>query len=238
MRDRMLAKLAVPEKISIVGPWAHEDKLEPVAQATNPFRSRHGLTDKFVVMYSGNHGFQAPLATLLAAAKQLHSVPNLVFVFIGGGVMKKEINEIVERDHPSNIVSLPYQPIDSLRYSLSAADIHVVSIANTGVGVIHPCKIYGAMAVGRPILALGPKESHAADLVVGERIGWICEHGDVNCLAELLRGIAATPPAEIAAMGSRAVVALHEKYSRQRALDTICNLVAGCGGGSLMEQAA
>jgi glycosyltransferase involved in cell wall biosynthesis len=238
MRDRMLAKLTVPEKISIVGPWAHEDKLEPVAQATNPFRSRHGLTDKFVVMYSGNHGFQAPLATLLAAAKQLHSVPNLVFAFVGGGVMKKEINEIVERDHPSNIVSLPYQPIDSLRYSLSAADIHVVSIANAGVGVIHPCKIYGAMAVGRPILALGPKESHAADLVVGERIGWICEHGDVNGLAELLRGIAATPPAELTAMGSRAVVALHEKYSRQRALDTICDLVAGCGGGSLMEQAA
>jgi colanic acid biosynthesis glycosyl transferase WcaI len=231
MRDRMLAKLAVPEKITVIPPWAHEDKLEPIDHAANPFRARHGLTDKFVVMYSGNHGFQSPLATLLAAAKRLESVPDLAFVFVGGGVMKKEINAMIERDSPANIVSLPYQPIESIRYSLSAADVHVVSIANTAVGVIHPCKIYGAMAVGRPVLALGPKQSHAADVVLGERIGWICEHGDVNGLVEALRDMAAIPLPELQAMGARASVALQERYSRRRALNAICDLVAGSKGG-------
>jgi colanic acid biosynthesis glycosyl transferase WcaI len=232
MRDRMLAKLAVPEKITVIAPWAHEDKLEPIDHAANPFRARHGLADKFVVMYSGNHGFQSPLATLLAAAKRLEPVPDLAFVFVGGGVMKKEINAMIERDHPANIVSLPYQPIESIRYSLSAADVHVVSIANAAVGVIHPCKIYGAMAVGRPVLALGPKQSHAADLIIGERIGWICEHGDVDLLVEALRDMAAIPRAELQAMGARAAAALHQRYSRQRALNAICDLVAGSKGGA------
>jgi len=238
MRDRMLAKLSVPEKITIVGPWAHEDKLEPFDHAANPFRDRHGLNDKFVVMYSGNHGLQTPLATLLAAAKRLESVPGLVFVFIGGGVIKKEIDAMVEHDRPPNIVSLPYQPIDSIRHSLSAADVHVVSIANEGVGVIHPCKIYGAMAVGRPVLALGPRASHAADVVTGERIGWICEHGDVDGLVETLNTIRATPREELKAIGARAATALQGRYSRQQALDAICSLIAEPVASSVMERAA
>jgi colanic acid biosynthesis glycosyl transferase WcaI len=238
MRDRMLAKLAVPEKITVIAPWAHEDKLEPIDHAANPFRARHGLTDKFVVMYSGNHGFQTPLATLLSAAKRLEAVSDLTFVFIGGGVIKKEIDAMVERDRPPNIVSLPYQPIDSIRYSLSAADVHVVSIANEGVGVIHPCKIYGAMAAGRPVLALGPRLSHAADMVTGERIGWICEHGDVDGLVETLSTIRATPREELKVIGARSAAALQGRYSRQRALDAICDLIAEPVASSVMERAA
>ena len=33
------------------------------------------------------------------------------------------------------------------------------------VGIIHPCKIYGAMAAARPILFLGPNPSHISDLL-------------------------------------------------------------------------
>jgi glycosyltransferase involved in cell wall biosynthesis len=161
-----------------------------------------------------------------------------VFVFIGGGVIKKEIDAMVEHDRPPNIVSLPYQPIDSIRHSLSAADVHVVSIANEGVGVIHPCKIYGAMAVGRPVLALGPRASHAADVVTGERIGWICEHGDVDGLVETLNTIRATPREELKAIGVRAATALQGRYSRQQALDAICSLIAEPVASSVMERAA
>lgn len=238
MRERMLAKLSVPQKISVIGPWAHEDRLEVVRHADNPFRREHGLNDKFVVMYSGNHGFSTPLATLLEAAKRLVAQPELVFVFIGGGVIKKEIDAMVEREHPANIVSLPYQPIESIRYSLSAADVHVVSIANEGVGVIHPCKIYGAMAVGRPILALGPRRSHAGELVETEQIGWACEHGDVDGLVATLRHLLELRRSELEAMGSRAKTALSERYSRQASLDAVCDLVEGAEPAACTEAAA
>jgi hypothetical protein len=32
------------------------------------------------------------------------------------------------------------------------------------VGIIHPCKIYGAMAAAKPILYFGPQPSHITDL--------------------------------------------------------------------------
>ena len=53
------------------------------------------------------------------------------------------------------------------RYSLSAADAHLVSVGNESVGTIHPCKIYGAMAVARPIILLAPDPCHVSDLVAG-----------------------------------------------------------------------
>lgn len=225
MRDRILAKRDVREKMAVIGPWAHEDRLEPLPHDANPFRQQHGLSGKVVVMYSGNHGFSTPLSTLLAAADRLVSIPNLMFVFIGGGVIKTEIDALVARKRPPNILSLPYQPIDSIRYSLSAADVHVVSIANEAVGVIHPCKIYGAMAVGRPVIALGPRDSHAADIVTQERIGWACEHGDVEGLVATLREIASMPQGTLQEMGKRSTAAIRDHYSRRNALDAVCELI-------------
>jgi len=238
MRDRILAKLPVEEKTVVIGPWAHEDKLESVPHAVNSFRRERGWADKFVVMYSGNHGFSTPLSTLLAAARQIVDVPELLFVFIGGGVIKKEIDALVARDRPSNIVSLPYQPLDTIRYSLSAADVHVVSIANEGVGVIHPCKIYGAMAVGRPVLALGPRQSHAGDIVAREAIGWTCEHGDVAGLVATLREIVRTPREELEAMGNRAAAAVQGRYSRDQALEAVCSHLSSSVSAVVVETAA
>jgi glycosyltransferase involved in cell wall biosynthesis len=225
MRDRILAKRAISDKIAAIGPWGHEDRLEPLPHHENPFRERHGLNGKIVVMYSGNHGFSTPVATLLKAAERLMSMRELTFVFIGGGVLKKDVDDFVSRVRPPNVLSLPYQPIEAIRYSLAAADVHVVSIANEAVGVVHSCKIYGAMAVGRPVLSLGPPASHANDIVVRERIGWSCEQGDVEGLVATLQSISRTPREEFEEMGSRAKQAVQDRYSRQKALDAVCDLI-------------
>jgi hypothetical protein len=35
-------------------------------------------------------------------------------------------------------------------------------------GIVHPCKIYGALSIGRPVLTLGPKESYLSDIIRSE----------------------------------------------------------------------
>ena len=77
----------------------------------------------------------------------------------------------------SNLVSLPYQPLDQLRYSLSAADLHIISLGDNMSGIVHPCKIYGALSIGRPVLALGPPESYLNDIVATTSFGGSIEHG-------------------------------------------------------------
>ena len=225
MRSTLLQKSPVADTMHVVPPWAHDDVLEDVPHDANPFRHEHGLDGCFVVMYSGNHGYSTPLGTLLEAAQRLRDDTRLKFVFVGGGVIKREIDEMVAREHPPNIVSLPYQPLDRLRYSLSAADVHVVSIADEAVGVVHPCKIYGALAVGRPIVALAAPESYAADIIAGQDVGWLVQHGDVARLTELLRSLPSLPRDRHAALARAAKAAAATVFSRTRLLAAVCDVI-------------
>jgi colanic acid biosynthesis glycosyl transferase WcaI len=225
MRDTILAKADVPHKLHVVPPWAHDNVLEPVAHADNPFRATHGFGDKFVVMYSGNAGYSTPLDTLLEAAKRLEHDDRLLLVFIGGGVVKKQIDDMVARDKRRNIRTFPYQPFDQLRYSLSAANVHVVSVADEAVGVVHPCKIYGALAVGRPVIALAAAESHAADILKHDRIGWLIEHGAVDQLTALLQTLPTMPPDVLAAMGVQAAQVAAHTFARSMSLNRVCDVI-------------
>ena len=227
MADRIRAKRDVGQRMRIIPPWAHEQHLEVIPHADNSFRRDHGLEGKCVVMYSGNAGLSTPLDTLLAAAKRLEHDSRFHFMFIGGGIVKRQIDEMVRRESPPNISCLPYQPLDRIKYSLSAADIHVVSIGDESVGIIHPCKIYGAMALGKPILALGTIASHLGDIVRESAGGWIHRHGDVDGVVKTLERFVALPQADRDAIGDRALASLRAHYRPTTLQGEVCDTLAG-----------
>jgi glycosyltransferase involved in cell wall biosynthesis len=225
MADRLQSQrgLDLHDKLQTIPPWPHENHIEPVDPATNPFRLRHDLAGKFVVMYSGNHSPSNPLTTLLKAALAFRDDPTVRFLFVGGGAAKPEIEHFAREHHLSNVISLPYQPLADLRYSLSAADIHVVSLGDAMTGIIHPCKIYGAMAVGRPILYFGPAPSHISDLLQHHRIGWHVAHGDVPAAIAAIRAAATSAPALLEEMGRRATGALAAQFTQARLCGQFCD---------------
>jgi glycosyltransferase involved in cell wall biosynthesis len=222
MAQRVRQKLDPHKRLHVVTPWAHDRHLAPVAHDANPFRAAHVRDGRRVVMYSGNHALTNPLSTLLDAAEQLVDDQRLLFVFVGGGAGKKE----VEMRRLGNVLSLPYQPLDEIRYSLSAADVHVVSIGSSVVGIVHPCKIYGAMSVGRPILALGPRRSHVGD-IVSQGLGWQVEHGDVDGAVAALRQIAELPAETLDELGRRAQTLLRERFDGHRSRARVCDIIEG-----------
>lgn len=225
MAERLLKKTDVSGKLEVMPPWPHQDALESIAHADNPFRAEHDLGDKLVVMYSGNHGFSTPVTTVLQAALRMQDRADIVFMFIGGGVGKREVDAAIAEHAPSNIVSLPYQPMERLRYSLSAADVHLVSVGDDVVGVVHPCKVYGAMAVGRPILLLGPEPCHVSDMVSEHNLGWQIAHGDVDGAIATIEAIAATPPRERTEMGERARSLIDRQFSKAQLCGRFCDVV-------------
>ena len=126
---------------------------------------------------------------------------------------------------PNNIVSLPYQPLSHIKYSLSAADVHLVSIGNEAVGVVHPCKLYGAMAVARPILLLGPEPCHVSNIVLDSDIGWRIAHDDIDEAVKTLKAIAATSPQRLQTMGLHARELITTKYSKQDLCGKFCDIL-------------
>ena len=124
-----------------------------------------------------------------------------------------------------NVISLPYQPLESLRYSLSAADLQVVTMGDDMVGIIHPCKVYGAFAVARPVLYVGPRPSHVSDLLEREDLGRHVDHGDVDGCVEAIRSIQSLSPPDWLAMGIRAQQVVAERLSQEALCARFCDAV-------------
>ena len=225
MAERVLRKADVKDKLTVMPPWPHEGHLGVVAHADNPFRKEHSLDGKFVIMYSGNHSVCTPLRTVLEAALTLQDDPRLVFMFIGDGTGKREVDDTIAEHQPTNIRSLPYQPLSQIKYSLSAADVHLVVVGPSEVGVRHPCKIYGAMALGRPILLLGPDPCHASDLVDENDLGWHIQHGDVDAAISTIKHMVDQDVGVLAEMGQRGKTIVNEKLSQDILCTRFCDII-------------
>jgi glycosyltransferase involved in cell wall biosynthesis len=185
MRERVVAKGVSEERVAILPPWSHSSVVHYDERGRERFRAAHGLADKFVVMYSGNHSPCHPLDTVLEAARVMRDDTGVAFVFIGGG---SEFRKVADSGL-GNVVCLPYQPLETLAGSLSAADLHVVVMGEQFVGIVHPCKIYNVLAVGSPCLYIGPRPSHVTELAADSI--YCAGHGDVAGVSDIIRRSAA-----------------------------------------------
>lgn len=199
MKDRIQAKGIPAEKVLVVPPWSHDDRVRFDPAGREEFRAIYKLSRRFVVMYSGNHSPCHPLETLLQAAERLADHEDIAFCFIGGGSEFGKVQERARDRGLRNVLSLPYQPIEKLSASLSAADLHVVVMGDEYVGIVHPCKIYNLLAANRAFLYIGPTEGHVPDIISQDgREAYVSAHGDVdgvvaNILHAMRSGITVSP---------------------------------------------
>jgi len=187
MRARIAGKRVPKERVAVIPPWSHGEAAPPDDSGRELFRKRHGLDGRFVVMYSGNHSPCHPLDTLLEAARSLSARSEIAFCFIGGGSEFRKVKEFAARHELRNIVCLPYQPLEKLPESLSAADLHTVVMGEKFVGIVHPCKIYNILSQGTPFLYIGPSPSHIRDIVGADSLqdfSYSAHHGDVRAVVE------------------------------------------------------
>lgn len=163
MKERLLLKGISPDRIEVISPWSQPVHFDQ--QGREAFRRDHGLTDKFVIMYAGNHSPCHPLDTLLEAAARLVRREEIAFCFVGGGSEQRKVKEFALANKLKNIRCLPYQPQEDLSAVLSAADLHMVVMGQAFTGIVHPSKIYNILAIRTPFLYVGPIESHMGDII-------------------------------------------------------------------------
>jgi len=194
MSDRIAAKGILREKIAVIPPWSHDNDVSFDAAGREQFRKLHGLAGKFVVMYSGNHSPVHPLDTLMQAAERLKDDPGIMFCFIGGGSEFARVKKWAAETMNSQVLCLPYQPLDKLSASMSAADAHLVVLGKPMLGTVHPCKIYNILAVGAPVLYIGPQPSHVSEILdrLGDGHSWATvSHGEVEMLVRRIQDLRA-----------------------------------------------
>ena len=164
--------------------WGDSRDIAPIPHADNAFRRQFGNGDAFVVLYSGNMGWGHPFESIMEAIRRLRDNAAIRFVLIGGGQRRPFIEEYI-RDHAlDNVTLLPYQPYALLAQTLSAGDLHLVSLDERLDGLIIPSKFYGALAVARPVLFIGSDKNEISYVIDESGCGARVAPGDGNSLIE------------------------------------------------------
>lgn len=225
MTQYLYSRGAKRDSIKTIAVWPVMEKTYTGIRMSNPFRLENDFGDRVVIMYSGNHAYVHQLDTLLEAALILKENSRFLFVFVGGGVRKKDVTEFRIKHNLANIVQLPFQPRENIHNSLGSSDIQVVILGNGQVGYTHPNKVYGAMYIGKPVLYIGPSESHVADLINDLDGNISVQHGESQILAEKIEVLFSRRWDEINSIGKNNLIYanknFHPEVLKQKMLDAI-----------------
>jgi len=186
MRRRLEEKGADPERVTVIPNWVDTSVITPQPR-DNVWPRKHGLSGQFVVMHSGNVGHAQNLDALVRSATFLRDLVDLRIVIIGGGARHAELVELARRLEVDSVRFMPYQPRDALSNSLSAADLHVVGLARGLSGYVVPSRLYGILAVGRPVIVAADTDSETAQVVERIGCGLVVRPGRPELLAAAIR---------------------------------------------------
>lgn len=186
MREKLLDEGIFPGRIAVLHNWSDGDSIRPIPPEQNALRLEWGLRDKFVIGYSGNMGRGHDFGTLFEAARLLNDDPRIMFLLIGNGARRDEIAAQSAKCGLKNILFKPFQPRELLPQSLTAPDVHLVSLLPELEGLMVPSKFYGIAAAGRATIYIGDPDGEIGSILRDESCGLAVRSGDSHALARVL----------------------------------------------------
>jgi glycosyltransferase involved in cell wall biosynthesis len=178
------------------------------------FREKYNLCDAYLVLYAGAHGVSNDLEVVLDAASITAKDPRIVYLFVGDGKEKNNLQQKSEFMQLSNVRFLPPVPKDEMGDVLAAADSCIAILKPIEMyKTTYPNKVFDYMAAGRPVLC-------AIDGVIREVVetagaGIFVPPGDSQALANAVFYLS-NHAAEGRQMGNHGRTYVIEKFNRKR----------------------
>jgi glycosyltransferase involved in cell wall biosynthesis len=179
----------------------------------NPFSRRHGLVDRFVLMYSGNMGLTQGLDRYLALPSRLSDLPDFQLVLVGDGAARPLVEARARALGQPGVMFVPYQPREEMRWSLASADVLFAPNLSGLTRYMLPSKVYTYMASGRPFIAAIDPTSDLADTIRRLDCGTVVAPDDLDGLEREVRRLHARPDVR-QAMGQRGRQAAEAEFSK------------------------
>lgn len=214
-------------KVEIIHNWEDEEFIQPRDKENNWFSEEHDLVDYFTILYSGNIGDFHDLETLVQAAAEFED-EDVRFLIIGEGDNKETIVSLAEELglRGDTVNFLPYQPWDDLPYSLTSADVSVVTVKEGFEGICVSSKLYTAMAAGQPVLTIAQPDDDESRIVDQFDAGIHVSQGDVSGVVEAIENWRENPEM-VAQQGENARRAFEENFTVDASIDEYYDLLAG-----------
>ncbi len=215
----------IEEKIHHIHVWSDDNLIRSIGDGDNPFVGKWGLHGKFVVGYSGNIGRFHDMQTIMDAICLLQEYKDMEFVLVGEGDRKGFVETYVAEKNLSNCQVHTYVAREDLGFSLSSADIGLVSLGEGHEGLSVPSKTYGIMAAGVPVVAVMSSSSEIAMMIQEEKCGVVVKPGDSEGLAAAILSLY-NDRKRLSLMAANARLAIENKYNLNAAAEAYCDLLA------------
>ena len=199
-KQQLVRRGVPPAKIDVIYNWCAETTLQPSAPAPE-LASSLGLSGYFNVMFAGTMGMAQALDSVLdAAALCRQTIPNVQFVFVGGGVERNRLEKKAGDLGLTNVRFLPRQPMSAMGAVLGLADALLVHLKDRPLfSITIPSKTQAYMVSGKPLLMA--VRGDAAQLVTESSCGLVCEPENPRSIAETVAHFAGMSTEERRNMG-------------------------------------
>ena len=211
-------------KINVIPSWSDENFIKPIDKKNNFFAREFNLEDFFTVMYSGNQGRCHDFKTIVEAMILLKENHLVKFIFIGDGFQHNYLVSKMNEYKLKNCLILPYQKYSVIPYSLTSADLAIVSIKKGFEDLIAPSKFYGHLAAGTAIALISPPKTYLRKLIEKNNIGKWFNNGMHYKLSEWIDYLSRNPGI-LKTLGKNSRNILVENYSRSRICEQYLELI-------------
>jgi len=155
---------------------------------------------------------------MLDAAAAIRNDDRVRFLIVGRGPRLAEVEAGAARRRLPNMIFKPHQDRASLAESLGAADVHLSVLQPRFEGLVHPSKLYGIMAAGRPTLFVGDSKGETGAILEQAGAGLSVESGNAAALVSAIERLRDDPEL-CSRMGAAARRAFDDLYAMPIALE-------------------
>jgi len=178
------------------------------------FRNANHLKNKFVVLYAGAHGISNDLEVVLESASLLARRLDLLFILLGDGKEKANLQARARQLGVKNVLFLPPVPKSGMGAALAGADACLAILKPLDeYKTTYPNKVFDYMAAGRPVLLA--IDGVIREVVEAAHCGVFVQPGNAQALAEAVELLAADRDAALR-MGLAGRVYLEQHFSREK----------------------
>lgn len=199
---------------SVIPNWEPAARFARLSPQPWPPANHLGLAGRFVVLYMGNAGYGHRFDTVIEAARKMRHRP-VTFLFIGGGARRAELERAAAGCN--NIVLHDYVPEEQIGAVLATGSVALITLRDATLGVMSPSKLHANLAVGLPVVYIGPPGSNVDEAIRTFGCGVSLRHGQVDELVTFIEQFMADPTAR-QGMARRARTAFDAAYCDARTL--------------------
>ncbi|WP_313516911.1 glycosyltransferase family 4 protein [Pseudomonas sp.] len=176
-----------------------------------PLELANELERHFCVVFAGNLGTAQAVETLVEAAIQLKSVPDVRLILVGSGSRLAWLQEQKRVHRLDNLILPGFFPMGSMPQIFVRASVLLVSLKDEEVfAQTIPSKIQAYLSAGRPIIA--SLNGEGARIIREARAGDSCEAENPTALATLICSMKNRTSAERRTMGLAGKAYFYEHF--------------------------